>query len=153
MIRCKPKGIFSWDFYLEGEVHDAILNFKWLGEKGRITVDRTVFEIDKHGLLNAKWSLIHNGATVAVAQKSSAFTRTFELYVEDEPFLVRAKSAWGRSFVLEYAGNEIATMAPSHPFTRRATIDIVEPNIDFPTLAFAFWLVVLTWRRTASSSS
>ena len=152
MIRCEPKGMFSWNFDLEGEGHDGVLEFNMLGEgEGRIEVDRKQFEIEKHGLIKPKWSLTYKGETLATAQKSNAFTRTFEILIDDEPLLVRARSGFGRRFALEQSGELLASFAPANAFTRRATIRPEGPGADFLTLAFSFWLVVLNWRRAANS--
>jgi hypothetical protein len=153
MIHCKPKGLCSWDFFLDGEAHHASLEFNWLGEQGTITADEEPFEVRKHGMLSGYWTLNHGGGTVASAQKSSPFTRTFEVQTADASLLLRAESAFGRSFCVEHSEEVIATIRPDHAFTRRATIETLAQKWDFPTLCFAFWLVVLTWRRAASSSS
>ncbi len=59
MIRCRPKGICSWDFFLDGEGHHASLDFNWLSEQGAITADGTSFEVCKHGVLSGQWTLDH----------------------------------------------------------------------------------------------
>jgi hypothetical protein len=153
MIQCKPKGMFSWNFFLEGEGHQAILDFNWVGEQGHINIDGTVYDISKHGMFSGEWSLNLDGVRVATAQKSNAFTRTFEMISRDEAFLIRAKSAFGRSFVLEYSDAVVAAITPNHPFGRSATINTRDSRMDFPTIAFAFWIVVLNWRRQAGAAS
>src|SRR5262249_5602425 len=89
----------------------------------------------------------------ASAQKSSAFTRTFEIESAHEILVLRAESAFGRSFLVERSGDVIATIRPDHAFTRRATIDVLARKWHFSTICFAFWLVVITWRRAASSAA
>ena len=153
MIRCKPKGICSWDFFLDGEDHHANLEFNWLGEQGAITADDTSFEVRKHGRLSGHWTLDQGRESVASAQKSSAFTRTFEIQSAEDTLVLCAESAFGRGFRVERSGQVLATIRPDHAFTRRATIEAFGPKWDFPTVCFAFWLVVLTWHRAAQSSS
>ncbi len=153
MIRCRPKGICSWDFFLEGEGHRGSLEFNWLNERGTVVADGTAFEVSKQGALSGHWMLTRAGQEVASAQKSTAFTRTFEIQSPMESLVLRAQSAFGRSFRVERSGVGIATMAPDHPFTRRASIETRAPEYHFPTMSFAFWLAVLTWRRAAASSS
>ena len=153
MIRCKPKGICSWDFFLDGEGHHASLDFNWLGEQGAISVDGTSFEVCKHGVLSGQWTLDDAGKHVATAQKSTAFTRTFEIQGAHGTLVLRALSSFGRSFCIERSDDVIATITPDHAFTRRATIETHAKNCDFTTTSFSFWLVVLTWRRAAQSSS
>ena len=153
MIRCKPNGICSWNFLLDGEGHRATLEFNWLSEQGAINADGKHFDVRKHGVFSGHWTLGQAGREVAVAQKSTAFTRTFDVQDSSGPLVLRAKSAFGRSFRVERSGNVIATMFPDHPFTRRASIDIHIAQWDFITVSFLFWLVVLTWRRAAQSAS
>ena len=153
MIRCKPKGVCSWNFFLDGEDHHAYLEFNWIGEQGAITADDIPFEVRKHSMLSGHWTLEQGRESVASAQKSSAFTRTFEIQSADDTFVVRAESAFGRSFRVECSGEVVAMIRPDHAFTRRATIEAFVPKWDFSTVCFAFWLVVLTWRRAAQNNS
>ncbi len=153
MIRCTPKGICSWDFRLNGEGHDATLVFNWLGEQGGITADGACFRVRKHGMVSGHWTLNDDGKEIAYGQKSTAFTRTFEIQDASGALGLRAKSPFGRGFLVERSNDVIATISPDHAFTRRATIDTDTQKWDFTTICFSFWLVVLMWRRTAQSSS
>jgi hypothetical protein len=153
MIRCKPMGICSWDFFLDGEGHQSTLEFNWLSEQGAITADGIRFEVRKHGTFSGYWTLDHAAKEVASGQKSTAFTRTFEIQDPSGALVLRAESPFGRRFRVERSGDVIATMFPDHPFTRRATIEIHAQKWDFATVSFSFWLAVLTWRRAAQSSS
>ena len=154
MIRCKPKGICSWDFHLDGDGHLATLNFNWAGEQGEITADGTRFEVRKQGVFSGHWTLDDDaGKQTASAQKSSAFTQTFEIHDDNDHHVLRAETGFGRSFRVERSGDVIATVCPDHAFTRRATIEIHGQNWDFTIICFAFWLVVFTWRRAASSGA
>jgi hypothetical protein len=153
MIRCKPKGMCSWDFFVDDESHHASLEFNWLGEQGTITVDGRSFEVRKHGMLSGHWTLDYGPESIASAQKTSPFFRTFEIQNAHDSLVLRAESPFGRSFHIERCQEVIATIRPDHAFTRRSTIETLRQKWDFPTLCFAFWLVVLTWRRAASSSS
>ncbi len=49
MIRCIPKGLFSWTFHLEGEGHHASMAFDWLKEEGDIAADGAPMEVRKSG--------------------------------------------------------------------------------------------------------
>jgi hypothetical protein len=153
MIRCKPKGLCSWDFLLEGEGHQASLSFNWFSEQGTVIADEVPFEVRKHGVLSGHWTLEQDRTPVVSAQKSSAFTRTFEIQNARATLVLCAESAFGRSFRVEHSREVIAALRPDHSFTRRATIETFGRQLDFPMLCFAFWLVVLTWRRAASSQS
>jgi hypothetical protein len=153
MIRCKPKGLCSWDFFLDGEGHHASVEFNWQGEQGAITADGMPFEVRKHGFLSGHWTLERNRERVASAQKANPFTRTFEIQHDQESLILCAEFAFGRSFRLQRPEDPIATIRPYHAFTRRATIETFAQKCDFPMICFAFWLVVLNWRRAASAAS
>ena len=166
MIRCKPKGICSWNFFLDGEDHHAYLEFNWRGEQGAITADDTSFEVRKHdvgewkgikrlfglGIFSGHWTLDLDRESVASAQKSSAFTRTFEIQNAEGTLLLCAESAGARNFRVERSDEVMATISRDHALTRRATIETLAEKWDFPTICFAFWLVVLIWHRAASGS-
>ncbi|MEO6595941.1 MAG: hypothetical protein ABIP94_14410 [Planctomycetota bacterium] len=152
MIQCRPTGTFSWNFELEGAGHRAALEFDWFSEQGTMHIDGEALRIQKHGIGSGRWSLNRKDQQLVSSHKSSPLTRRFEIAAEAGPLVLRAASAFGRKFVLERSGKAIATIAPNHAFTRRATIATNDADTDFRTLAFAFWLAVLTWRRTARRS-
>jgi len=148
MIRCIPKGLCSWNFDIDANGHSASVEFNWVGEQGAITIDGEPHDVRKHGAFSGHWTMDSNSKTVATAQKSSVFTRSFELTTSSGSIVLRARSAFGRTMLLEGAGFD-AVIAPIHSFTRRASI---AGNIsDFRIACFAFWLTVLLWRRAAKS--
>ena len=149
MIRCNPNGLCSWDFQLVGEGHRGSLEFDWIGESGRIEADGVDHRVEKGGMLSGQWTLLHGAQTVATAQKLSVFTRDFEIDGAQGVVTLSAISAFSRSFRV----GEFATIAAVHAFTRRSTIETHRGGCDFVTLAFAFWLTVITRRRTSNNSS
>ena len=141
MIRCTPRGICSWNFFLDADGHHATLEFNWVGEQGDITVDGTLFEVRKHGVFSGHWTLDRAGREAASAQKSAAFTRTFEIQDDYESLVLRAESAFGRSFRIERSGGVIATVCPDHAFTRRATIEILAQKWNFTTISLVIFKI------------
>lgn len=150
MIRCIPKGLCSWNFDIAGSGHFASTQLNWLGEQGSMTIDGEHYDIRKDSLFRGHWTLDANSTTIASGQKSTAFTRTFELETAAGVVVLRAHSAFGRTMLLEGAGFD-GVIAPAHMFTRRATISGQVP--DFRTACFAFWLTALLWRRTAKNNA
>lgn len=148
VIRCIPKGLCSWNFDIDAEGHSATIEFNWMGEQGAITIDGEPHDVRKHGVFSGCWTMHSNAKTVATAQKSSAFTRSFELATSAGTVVLRAQSAFGRTMLLEGAGFG-AVIAPVHPFTRRASI--AGEVSDIRIACFAFWLTALLWRRAAQS--
>lgn len=152
-IQCLPRGFCSWNFELSWAEHRGSLDLNVMGEQGSITVDGTQFEVCKHGVLSGHWTLRHGGEEVAEAQKSSAFTRTFQIDSPEGSLILQAESPLTRCFILRRSEETIATMRPDHPFTRRAKITISAQDWEFPTICFSFWLVVQMWRRAANSNA
>ncbi|MAT69859.1 MAG: hypothetical protein CMJ58_10080 [Planctomycetaceae bacterium] len=153
MIRCLPVALCSWDYTLEGPSGIASLQFDWMTEQGSIDADGVEFEIRKHGYTSGRWTLEFEGEETASAQKTSVFSRTFDLRAGGESFVLQARSALGRTFQMLRGGRVVATFAPDHPFTRRARIEPTVDDVNLVTLAFAFWLVAVVWRRAARNSS
>ncbi|MEO7497799.1 MAG: hypothetical protein ABIT83_00985 [Massilia sp.] len=151
MLLCKPKSFFSSDYVLEGDGRRADLTFRWTSEQGTIIVDRTVFEVRKHGIMNPEWTLEGAGHQLATAVKPSAFTRTFDIRSDSTSMVLRAAAPMSRRFEIDQAGALLATIAPKNLFSRQAVIDTREGKLDFPTMCFALWLTALTWRREAQS--
>lgn len=150
MILCHPKGICSWDFHLSGNGHSADFDLNSMSEQGRMTIDGRYYGVTKHGFASSTWTLDQARASIYTAQKLNPFTRTFEITGGGGSFLLKAESAMGRSMSLE--GNGVnCSIAPTHAFTRRATIS--GRWDDFRVVAFGFFLAVVTWRRAASSGA
>lgn len=150
MIECLPTGICSWDYILRGGGHEALVEFWWMSECGRLTIDEKRFAVEKEGLLSGRWRMESLDGLFFTASKTSPFTRTFEIYGAGVYAKLHAASAFGRTMILE-AGGRQSVIAPAHPFTRRAKMS--GSCGDFRLAAFAFWLSGLTWRRAANSGS
>ena len=153
MIRCNPKGLCSWDYRLAGDGHRASVEFNWTSEQGLIIADDSEFQVRKHGIMSGHWTLERGHDVIASARKSSAFTRRIEIESPMGALVLCAASAFTRSFRIERSDELIATIAPVHLFTRRSTIDARTTDYDFRTIAFAFWLAALMWRRSSSNNS
>ena len=151
MIRCTPQSICSWDFQLEGEGHRASTQCNWASEQGSIVADGVDFDVSKHGLGSGRWTLERAGEVITTAQKAT-LRRTFELESPMGPLLLQAESMFGRAFRLERSGRAVASVRTEHAFTRRATIELHEVDLHWPTVCFSFWLAVVTWRRAARSN-
>jgi hypothetical protein len=114
---------------------------------------RSCFEFQRPSEPLSGGALDRHGEPVASAQQANPFTRTFEIQRNQESLILCAESAFGRSFRLQRSEEVIATIRPDHAFKRRPAFETITQTGNFPTLCFAFWLLVLTWRRAASASS
>ena len=152
MLTCLPRSICSWNFLVRGTTGgEAGLTFNWFTEQGTIDWNGTEYQVVKHGLFSGHWTLEGPEGVVVEAQKTSAFTRTFDLDTDSGPWTLQAQSVFTRAFELARSGTQFGTIVPMHMFTRRATIDC-EEEVDELTQLFAFWLVVITWKRAAKNN-
>lgn len=153
VIECLPTSLCSWDFSVRSpSLGPTTVAFDWLTEQGRISADKADYDIRKHGLLSGRWTLNQKSNVVAEAHKPSALHRSFEITGSSTPVTLQAESPMTRTFAFIVDGQVIGSIRPTHAFTRRATIeceDVVPETIQL----FAFWLAVITWRRSANGSS
>jgi hypothetical protein len=153
MLTCLPQSLCNWNFRILGAPSgEAGLTFNFFTEQGTISLGGAELTVRKHGWLSGEWSLERGGETYADARKPSAMFRSFELHCGDTELTVKARSPFGRGFDLVAGGGVVGTIQPVHPFTRRATIECGDAVPELAQL-FAFWLVVLTWRRAAKNNN
>lgn len=150
MIDCLPQGICSWNYVLSGDGWQASVRMERMREQGTIEINGREFTIRKHGFASGTWSLESEGQIVLTARKKNPFTRTFMISGDDADAELRADSVFSRSMWLTGRGID-CRIQPRHPFTRRATIE--GPCPDDLLTCFAFWLTVLSWRRTRRRAS
>jgi hypothetical protein len=156
MIRCKPRSLFSWDFLLEGEGHTASMDINWLSEQGLIQADGVSYGIEKHGVFSGNWSMVVDGTRkteIAAALKSSVLGRALEISSPMGDLNLIPESMFSRRFRVERDGLVIARIIPEHMFTRRSKIELHGTDLDFPTICFSFWLVLISWRRSRQRNS
>jgi hypothetical protein len=150
MIQCTPRGVCSWNFHLDGGGNQAITEIDWMREQGRVIINGEKHTISKHGVFSGRWSLNSHRGTVFTAEKSSVFSRRIEISGPSGPAVLSARSAFGRTMILQGPGVD-CEISPVHAFTRRALIS--GNHDDFRQVAFAFWLTILTWRRAANNDA
>ena len=142
--------MFSWNFDLTGEGHEAAIEFNWFGEQGLIVIDGMEHRVTKRGLFSGEWSMESSRGAIYQAAKSSLFTRTFQITGPEGTTELSAESMFGRAMKLSGPGVD-CVIRPAHAFTRRATIE--GRTDDFPQVCFGFWLCILIWRRNANSGA
>ncbi len=156
MIHCKPKGFFSRTYILEGEGHKGSISFQWLHEQGSILADGSSYHVEKPSFLRGNWILKQEDREHATAKKLRFFGRSFLIQSPMGELQLVPRSAFSWRFDLKRKKETIATLAREHFFTRRTRIDLrshrQNQDPDFPTIAFAFWLVLLTRNRGEENS-
>jgi len=151
MILGSPYSIFSWNYLFKGEGHQAYWDQKWTSEQCSILIDDSLFKVKKHGVTSGRWSLESENTVHATAQKTSVWRRSFQLETPMGVLHLGSNGALKRSFFLGLKGEVIATIYPKNIVSRHAEMEILVEDYDFPSMAFAFWLVILTWRRQQGS--
>ena len=151
MLTCVPDGFCSWNYRVLGASRDARLEFDWLTEQGAIQFGDKRYNVVKHGWTSGRWTLERSEAPIAEGIKRNAFSRTMDVHADGVTVTVQPQLL-SRRFSMEIDGQSVGSIAPTHPFTRRASIDCA-PEVAEIVKLFAFWLVALMWRRAASQSA
>jgi len=153
MLTCIPRSLISWDYQVSGLSSGlAELGYDYLTEQGDISFSGAQFSVRKHGFMSGHWSLDQEGKSCADAIKPSAMFRLFEVSTDEVQLTVKAQSAFTRCYDIISGGHVVGTIQPAHVFTRRALIDC-DSAVPEVVQLFSFWLVALTWRRSARRSS
>lgn len=153
VIECLPNSLCSWDYTMRGlSTGHAAIAYDWLTEQGVIASGNMEYDIRKHGFFSGQWTLEQSEHVIADAQKPSALTRTYEVSSGDLHFTLRAQSPFHRAFEIMSGNQLLGRILPAHAFTRRAVIDC-SPTVPEPIQLFSFWLVALSWRRSARRRS
>lgn len=151
MIRAEPYSLFSWDFTVyEDGTPVADVDLAWVREAGEMNIEGTPYRVYREPGFG-DFVLDSEGRTLVRGHKSSAFLRTFEITYNDELLILKARSAFGRTFELFEDDRRIGVIAPDHVFSRKMRVDL-PPTMPLAVCVFIVWLVVLMWKRAAGSS-
>lgn len=149
MLKAVPHHLFTNNCTVSGDGCSGKILFDLFTETGEIHFDGKSYRVEKNGPFSGFWQLTLDGETIMSSKKPSSFYRTFEVYTKEHLLSLNAMSAFGRTMQLKGDGFDVA-FTPENPFTRRT--NITGNYSDFLTLCFAYWLVVLMWRRAQQSS-
>lgn len=151
-FQCQPAGWFGWNYEMTGNGRQAQIMLRSMSEAGQICVDGEDFDINKESWLKGHWALKQGDQLVASAVKTSSMTRTVEFRVGDQTLLLEAESLFRRSFRLRKNDTLLARIYPASWVSRKATIETYHAGASVALSCFAFWVVLVQWRRAASSS-
>lgn len=152
MIQCRPYKFFSRSYTLTGLRKRATLDFEFIREQGTLVVDDVFYEILKTSLTSGEWEISEEGVPFATAKKDSAFSRSFTIQAPIGTLRMHAESAFKHNYFIEKEGELIASISRKNLFHRNATIQIFNQQVEFATLALAFWFTVVVARRGQRSS-
>ncbi len=152
MLRATPKNIFSWDYTVyDDDTPVSELDLAWVREAGDVLIGDIPCRLYREGLFSGAFILEAGGFPLVRAVKPSVLLRTFEIDYEGHPYTLKARSAFSRTFTLHQDDQPVGEIAPEHLFSRKMTVDLPEA-MPLAVRVFVVWLVVLMWKRAASSS-
>jgi hypothetical protein len=153
MLKAIPNSWFSWDFTVTANDQPiANIDISWWREKGELTVQGKAYQVYREGLMNGRFILEANGAVLARAEKPSAFHRAYIIEHAGKSYTLRAKSAFGREFLLLDGEREVGAISPEGIFTHKANVSLPE-TLPLPVRVFIIWLTVILWKRAADAAT
>lgn len=153
MLELVPKNMFSWDFWVvQDGTEIALIDQSLWQEKGEFAVDGATYKVYREGLMSGEFILEGEGKPLAKAEKPSAFFRSFKVTYEGKNFEWKARSAFGRGFVLLDGDTEVGSVTPESMFGRKAAAVLPE-EFPMPVKVFMMWLAIILWERAAKESS
>lgn len=152
ILNAIPKHWFSEDFIvMDGARQVAEMDLTWWREQGLLRVQDVPYKVYRERLMSGAFILEAAGSVVARAEKLDVFLRRLLIEHKGRWFILRAKSAFGREFILYDGQDEIGSVAPDGIFSRRAEAHLPE-ELPLPVRAFILWLVIILWKRDSDSS-
>ncbi len=154
MLRAAPHGIFSWDFTVYDAAGSPVaeIDMAAFREKAEVMIGEVACRVYREGWMSGPFVLESGGHVLMRAVKPSAFRRSFDLAYDDCRYTLRARSAFGRTFVLLEEERLLGTVAPDHAFTRKLTAELPEA-MPLAVRVFILWLVILLWKRAAEAAT
>ncbi len=150
MLQAVPKSIFSWNFTVsQADRLIADVSMAWSGERAELRVEGIRYEVSREGWLSGRFVMTSDLGVLAVAEKPSAFFRSFVVQYGNRRFQLKALALSTRGFGLTEGSTRVGTIEPAF-WSRTTTIDLPD-DIDLPVQVFMFWLVLILWRRAARS--
>jgi hypothetical protein len=143
-----PRHWYSWDFFVfDGDRQLAEFDLSSWREKGLVWVDGVDYRLYRESPFG-DFVLERAGSVIARATKPSAFRREFVIKYKEKPYTLRAKSAFGRTFMVLDGRTEVGSLAPESWLGRKAKVTLPD---DWPFLlkSFAMWLTIVHWKRDA----
>lgn len=150
-LTIRPKNWASWDFYVERDGQRlAFVDLAWVREAATMEIGGVVCRFYRDGMLG-DFVMEVDGQPVVRADKTSVFTRRFDVLYGERSFVLKPASGLARRFLLIEDDATIGEIRPKNMFTRKADVDL-PADLPAEVQIFIIWLVVIMWQRTAKSS-
>lgn len=147
MMNAIPQNWFSWNYQvLEQGSPVADLDLAWVREAGIFKLQGRAYKIYREKFLSRTFVLEEDGAILARASRPNIFLRSFTVDYQGIQLIVKARSFFGRTFVLERGSQVFGSIYPEHWFTRKALVELPD-TLPLAVRIFMVWLVLIFWRR------
>jgi hypothetical protein len=148
-----PARWYSWDYtVMNGDRTVAVLELSSWRERAEIVIGDLTHRVFREHAMSGDFIIEAGGRELARATKPSAFRDTMIVHYGGRDYTLRKASIWRRAFVLMDEDRQIGSIAPDNAWTRRATADL-PADWPAPITAFVIWLVIILWKRDASSAA
>ncbi len=153
MWSARPEGWLSRCYRIEerGQLVGR-LEFGLWSEHGTLELGERRLSIQREGLWKPQHHLVEGGTRRASARSTGFWRRGFVLTDGNDEYHLAPSSLTRRSFALTRAGRALGGVRPLGLFSRSAELTLDEELAPELRL-FAFWLVVVAWRRAAAAAS
>ena len=153
LLIATPRSIFSWSFDLHrGDELVAHIDMAWLREAADVFIGGQDYTFLRESILQGTFALKQGDEVLARAQKTSIFSRSFEVEIAGGGSTLRPVWIWGREFALYNGDLQVGRIYPQTWFRWTAVIDLPD-GLTLPEQVFLYWLVLVMWRRQAKSNS
>jgi hypothetical protein len=152
-IEFAPNSLFRMNHYTlrRDGVEIGRIDFGGIRAPTAIVVGGATFHPARDGVLHTTFHLDGNGTRLATATPAGAAHRRFTVQAGARTFALAVTSWSGRSFTLTENGAAVGTIGRSGFFTAKCNADLPD-DLPLEVRAFLIWLVLITWRRQATTN-
>lgn len=154
LIEFAPKGLFATRQYIlrRRGVEIGRIDFGGIRQPASIVIGDATFRPVRDGVLRTTFHLDGNGTRLASAAPAGSSFRRFTVQAGGRAYGLAVTSWTGRRFTLTENGAALGTIARNGFFTAKCTADLPD-DLPIEVQAFMIWLVLITWRRQATTNA
>ena len=154
LIEFAPKGLFKVREYTltRGGAEIGRIDFGGIRQPASIVIGDATFHPVRDGVLRKAFHLERDGARLASAAPAGATFRRFTVQAGARTYTLAVTSWLGRSFTLSEDGAPIGTIGRTGFFTAKCKAELPD-DLPLEVQAFLIWLVLITWRRQATTNA
>ena len=144
MLKVIPKA-WSYTFALMDGTQPIAqaVDLSWWRDSGELRIQGAVYRAHRD---RASYVLESGNAVVARAERPRRLCREFVIEDSGRRYLLRAKSAIRRHFLLFEGSTQVGSICPEGIFTRSAAVELPQ-EIPLFLRVFMVWLVMTLWKH------